>query len=183
MSFDNHGIFAQGTYNFTDQLALTLGGRWTFDKIVGYSESSRYTLGTFPLVGTIPLQQVCNDVLNHPTDNPLADGQGVCNTKITQKTNKPTWLIGLDFKPTLDTLVYAKYARGYRQGAVNFTNPGSGKGRFLRNRRQADVPRPCPRLLQHRRFLQRLQRPADLRRARGQAGQWPCRWCGSDQRR
>jgi len=124
MSFDNHGIFAQGTYNFTDQLALTLGGRWTFDKIVGYSESSRYTLGTFPLVGTIPLQQVCNDVLNHPTDNPLADGQGVCNTKITQKTNKPTWLIGLDFKPTLDTLVYAKYARGYRQGAVNFTNPG-----------------------------------------------------------
>ena len=26
-SFDNHGVFAQGTYNFTDQLALTLGGR------------------------------------------------------------------------------------------------------------------------------------------------------------
>lgn len=126
LNFDNHGIFAQGTYNFTDQLALTLGGRWTFDKIVGYAESNRWALATIPGVGTIPVSRVCNDVLNHPTVNLLTNGgdTSACGTRIVSKTNKPTWLVGLDFKPTPDTLVYAKYARGYRQGAVNFTNPG-----------------------------------------------------------
>ncbi|MDE8652712.1 TonB-dependent receptor [Novosphingobium album (ex Liu et al. 2023)] len=129
LSFDNHGIFAQGTYNFTDQLALTAGGRWTFDKIVGYSESNRYVFGTFPaaLGGTTRLfSRVCNDNLNHPTVNLITNGGDVtaCGTRITNKSNKPTWLIDLDFKPTPDTLLYAKYSRGYRQGGVNFTNPG-----------------------------------------------------------
>ncbi|GGB90672.1 hypothetical protein GCM10011494_06290 [Novosphingobium endophyticum] len=126
LDFDNHGVFAQGTYNFTDQLALTLGGRWTFDKIVGYAESNRWVLASIPGVGTIPVSRVCNDVLNHPDVDLLANGGDVsaCGTRIVSKTDKPTWLAGLDFKPTPDTLVYAKYARGYRQGAVNFTNPG-----------------------------------------------------------
>ncbi|MBB4860218.1 iron complex outermembrane receptor protein [Novosphingobium chloroacetimidivorans] len=136
-SFDNHGVFAQGTYNFTDKFGVTLGGRWTFDKIVGYAENNRYVFGTLPGIGTIPLQRVCNDNLNHPapgapnatptnTVNLLTNGgnTGACGTTIVNKSNKPTWLIDFDFKPTPDTLIYAKYARGYRQGAINFTNPG-----------------------------------------------------------
>lgn len=124
--FDNHGVFAQGTYNFTEQLSLTLGGRWTFDKIDGYSESNRRVLATIPGAGTIVANWVCNDVLNHPTVDLNANGgdTSACGTRIVNKSNKPTWLVGLDFKPTDDTLVYVKYARGYRQGTVNFTNPG-----------------------------------------------------------
>ena len=126
LDFDNHGVFAQGTYNFTDQLAMTVGGRWTFDKIDGYSESSRTVMIQHPTFGLIPAQAVCNDQLNHPDVNLLANGGDLsaCGTRIVNKSNKPTWLIDLDFKPTPDTLVYAKYARGYRQGSLNFTNPG-----------------------------------------------------------
>jgi iron complex outermembrane recepter protein len=126
MSFDNHGIYAQGTYNFTDQLALTLGGRWTFDTIDGYAESNRWTFATIPMVGTIPVARSCNDSLNHPTVNLLTNGgdTSACGTRIKTKTNKPTWLVNLDYKPNGDTLLYAKWSRGYRQGAVNFTNPG-----------------------------------------------------------
>lgn len=128
LAFDNHGIFGQATYAFTEQLSFTLGGRWTFDKIDGYSESNRWTFATIPGVGTIPVARSCNDSLNHPPSqvNLLANGgdTSACGTNITAKTNKPTWLIGLDFKPSPDSLIYAKYARGYRQGAVNFTNPG-----------------------------------------------------------
>ncbi|MEW9854249.1 TonB-dependent receptor [Novosphingobium sp. M1R2S20] len=128
-AFDNHGVFAQGTYNFTDQLALTLGGRWTFDKIDGYAESNRYLFATLPAAfggSTRLFQRVCNDNLNHPTVNLITNGgnTAACGTNIVNKSNKPTWLVGLDYKPTPDWLLYAKYARGYRQGAVNFTNPG-----------------------------------------------------------
>ncbi|EJU10992.1 TonB-dependent receptor [Novosphingobium resinovorum] len=126
LAFDNHGVFAQGTYRFTDQLALTLGGRWTFDKIAGYSESNRRVFASVPGVGYVLSNWVCNDNLNHATVNLIANGGDLtaCGTRITVKSNKPTWLIDLDFKPTPDTLIYAKYARGYRQGTVNFTNPG-----------------------------------------------------------
>lgn len=126
LAFDNHGIFAQGTYKFTDQLSLTLGGRWTFDKIDGYSESNRRTMATIPGRGTSVVSWVCNDNLNHRTVNLLTNGGNLaaCGTRIVNKSNKPTWLIDIDYKPTPDTLVYAKYARGYRQGTVNFTNPG-----------------------------------------------------------
>ncbi|RZK00545.1 MAG: TonB-dependent receptor [Novosphingobium sp.] len=126
LAFDNHGIFAQATYKFTDQLALTGGFRYTFDKIVGYSESNRYTFATIPGAGTIPVARSCNDNFNHPTVNLLTNGgnTAACGTTIVNKSSKPTWLIDLDFKPTPDTLFYAKWARGYRQGGVNFTNPG-----------------------------------------------------------
>ncbi|GLK46831.1 MULTISPECIES: TonB-dependent receptor [Novosphingobium] len=126
LAFNNHGVFGQATYRFTDQLSLTLGGRWTFDKIDGYSESNRRTMATIPGVGTRVVSWVCNDNLNHPTVSLLANGgdTSACGTRIVNKSNKPTWLIDFDFKPTPDTLIYAKYARGYRQGTVNFTNPG-----------------------------------------------------------
>ncbi len=129
LAFDNHGIFAQGTYKFTDQFSLTGGFRYTFDKIVGYSESNRYTFATLPATlggATVPVARSCNDNLNHPTVNLLANGgnTAACGTNIVTKSNKPTWLIDADFKPTPDTLLYAKWSRGYRQGGINFTNPG-----------------------------------------------------------
>jgi iron complex outermembrane receptor protein len=138
--FDNHGIFAQGSYNFTDQLALTLGGRWTFDKIVGVSESTRYLFAPIPGLGTQIVSEDCNDNITNPGVNiappviipgfgQVAGGDGSgdtskCRVNRTVKSNKPTWLVGVDYKPTPDTLVYAKYARGYRQGGLNFTTVG-----------------------------------------------------------
>jgi iron complex outermembrane receptor protein len=43
-------------------------------------------------------------------------------TTSSQTSKKPTWLIDLDYKPTADTLLYAKYSRGYRQGNINASN-------------------------------------------------------------
>jgi iron complex outermembrane recepter protein len=129
-NFDNHGIFAQGTYNFTDQLALTLGGRYTFDKIEGTAESVRYSLAPIPGLGVVPARITCNDSLTYPTVNiaplPFGDGSGdlsKCRTVIENSSKEPTWLVGLDYKPSRDVLLYAKYSRGYRQGGINFTVP------------------------------------------------------------
>jgi iron complex outermembrane receptor protein len=40
-----------------------------------------------------------------------------------EQSRAPTWLIDLDYKPTDDLLVYAKYARGYRAGGVFANSP------------------------------------------------------------
>jgi iron complex outermembrane receptor protein len=64
-----------------------------------------------------------------PTPNPgaalLTSTACGIGRAFTQKSTKPTWLIDLDFKPTPDILVYAKYARGYRAGGINEANVGA----------------------------------------------------------
>ena len=117
LEFDNHGVFAQATYDITEQLALTLGGRYTFDKIVGTDKTLRVPLP--PVAGVLP---TCRDTFRHPGVQTL--DRDDCTTVLVEKSKEPTWLVNLDYKPTRDVLVYAKYARGYRQGGMSFTSPG-----------------------------------------------------------
>lgn len=117
--FQNHGVFAQGTWSFTEQWALTAGIRYTYDEIEGYDES--VSIRPLPFQSG-PLTFTCNDVFRMPGVD--ATDPSVCGKTIKEKSEEPTWLINLDYKPNANTLLYAKYARGYRQGGVNFTNPG-----------------------------------------------------------
>ncbi|HEX8031649.1 MAG TPA: TonB-dependent receptor, partial [Vicinamibacterales bacterium] len=131
ISFDNHGLYGQGTYNFSDQFAVTAGARYTFDKIVGLTQSTRAGFSASAVTGALftdpvggkTIARACTDSFRHIADKPGLDRR-VCNTTLTNKSNKPTWMIDFDYKPTPDLLFYAKYARGYRQGGLNFTNPG-----------------------------------------------------------
>lgn len=128
LSFDNHGIFGQGTYNFTEQLALTGGIRMTFDKIVGVSEGTSTRLSTGPGSYIDPrtgvsLLRTCSDTFRHP-NTVVGASSTACSTRLTNKSNEPTWLINVDYKPVPDVLLYAKYARGYRQGGVSFAAAG-----------------------------------------------------------
>jgi iron complex outermembrane receptor protein len=121
--FTTKALFAQGTYKFTDQLSLTAGFRYTWDDINVRAQNTRLALAIPPsTTNTIR----CNDFLTFPSGNP---GQGKAVTSADQcpqafptSSNKPTWLIDLDYKPTPDLLLYAKWARGYRQGGANPTN-------------------------------------------------------------
>jgi iron complex outermembrane receptor protein len=49
---------------------------------------------------------------------PLSALSGSCAEHRRVKTKAPTWLLGLDYKPIDDVLLYAKWSRGYRQGGV-----------------------------------------------------------------
>ncbi|HEX8059224.1 MAG TPA: TonB-dependent receptor, partial [Novosphingobium sp.] len=50
----------------------------------------------------------------------LANG---CPVSASSSSQKPTWLIDVDYKPTNDILLYAKWSRGYRAGGVNLQAP------------------------------------------------------------
>jgi iron complex outermembrane receptor protein len=128
--FDSTGFYAQGTYKLTDSLSVTGGLRYTIDKTTGIGESTRL----FLIPGSSTPLRVCDDTLRFnvpdgPDAGTLPDplpvsSRSQCHNEITQKSEKPTWLIDIDYKPAEDVLVYAKYARGYRQGGVSMTNIG-----------------------------------------------------------
>ncbi|WP_395390854.1 TonB-dependent receptor [Novosphingobium sp. BL-8A] len=120
-SFHNVGLYAQATYKFTDQLKLTGGFRYTWDRENNTSVQTTTITGyplsfpTFQPIPAGPLFTYCT----YP-DAPVQDPTAVngCRRDIKQKSQKPTWLIDLDYTPTQDVLIYGKYARGYRAGGI-----------------------------------------------------------------
>jgi iron complex outermembrane receptor protein len=119
-SFNSTAFYAQGTYKITSKLSLTGGIRYTMDKVTALSEITRITVPAGVLT--------CNDTVRFFTGTPgvpkVVTDPTQCSKTFVTESNKPTWLIDLDFKPSEDALLYAKWARGYRQGGVNITNIG-----------------------------------------------------------
>jgi len=95
-------LFADFTYDFSDQWALSLGGRYTSDKRT--SDILRQTKigGTSPMFGgdAIPIATT-------------SDFQG------SEKFTKFTPRIALDWTPNGDNLVYLSYAEGFKGGGFD----------------------------------------------------------------
>ncbi|HEX8055745.1 MAG TPA: TonB-dependent receptor [Novosphingobium sp.] len=111
--YDNKGLYGQGTFKLTEQLSLTAGIRYTMDKVRALGQSTRIRL---------PSTRTCNDTVRF--GNLVVQNAEQCAVIFRQSSNKPTWLIDLDYKPSDDILLYAKWARGYREGGINITNIG-----------------------------------------------------------
>jgi len=117
-TYENVGLYAQGTYKLSDHFKVTGGFRYTWDKETWEVISINQYLVDAPASGVA--FSVCT-----------FGGDANCYRKLSGKSSKPTWLIDLEYSPTPDYLLYAKYSRGYRSGAVqvgipapfNYTQP------------------------------------------------------------
>jgi iron complex outermembrane recepter protein len=100
--YTNKAAYAQGTYELTDAFSLTAGLRYTDDETEGEITDHIYN---FPIVAPntyAPYSRVVTETRSPSTSS-----------------TEPTWMFGVDYKPTDDAMLYAKYTRGYRQGSVN----------------------------------------------------------------
>jgi outer membrane receptor protein involved in Fe transport len=93
----SYAVFGEAYYNFTENLKLTAGLRWTVDQ----KEAPR-----------IPSWLIGSNSVGYPV---LAVEE--------QEWREPTGRLTLDWKPDLpftdDTLLYASYAHGYKAGGSN----------------------------------------------------------------
>jgi iron complex outermembrane receptor protein len=111
--FDDKALYGQASYALTDQLKLTGGIRYTWDTVSADEAIATYQ---FPAPNTPVGYCVSADARNPSLPiTALSD----CELHYHNKSSAPTWLIDLDYKPIDNVLLYAKYARGYRQGSVN----------------------------------------------------------------
>jgi iron complex outermembrane receptor protein len=108
--YRDRGLYAQSTYSLTDQLKLTGGLRETWDDQRATATRTSNSFAVLPPYTPGPTT-VCTD----PNESPS------CYQSLEKRSDKPTWLVDLDYKLVDDVLLYAKYARGYRAGGV-FSN-------------------------------------------------------------
>ncbi|HWA61466.1 MAG TPA: TonB-dependent receptor [Caulobacteraceae bacterium] len=120
----SQAVFGQIDWKFTDTLKLTVGARYGSDHKNG-SESIRIvtlapTIGGIPGVGVLPV-----DVTRTLGTGPLPTGvTGMsydAGTGFMTRSYDHTWkalsgTAGVDWTPDADTLVFAKYSRGYKSG-------------------------------------------------------------------
>lgn len=117
--FSGKAIYGQASYDLTDSLKLTGGLRYTWDSVksrFALQEISVRTTGTTGTCTNLPTFGAAGSATNSAF--PLSQRIDRCWQEHRVKTSAPTWLIDLDYKPTDDVLLYAKWSRGYRQGGV-----------------------------------------------------------------
>lgn len=112
VSYRNVGLYTQANFKLSEQFKLTGGFRYTWDKV-----SATTTRGTYGIGQEGVLPPVCPDT-NLP---------GMCTDTLKQKSSAPTWLIGLDWTPSDDVLIYTKYSRGYRSGGLYVYAPDGSR--------------------------------------------------------
>lgn len=109
IEYTNTAVYAQTTYEISDEFRVTTGLRYTVDKTDGTNQQVSYS--GFPAFAFgAPTATDCVITAALAPD---------CSQHLSQKSEAPTWLIDFDYLPTPDHMYYAKYARGYRQGALN----------------------------------------------------------------
>jgi iron complex outermembrane receptor protein len=103
--YNDFALYEQSSYAVTDQLKLTEGFRYTWDRT--HSNNSLISYG-------VPAPFVAVPACTEPNFSTLP----TCNLNYRTQSNAPTWLLGVDYKLTEDVLMYGKYSRGYRAGGI-----------------------------------------------------------------
>ncbi|MEW9855425.1 TonB-dependent receptor [Novosphingobium sp. M1R2S20] len=114
MRYDNYGLYGQATYSLRDNLKFTAGLRHTWDRV---EASNKYATYRF-LQPNVPIGFCTFPGVGPVGGGPIADTEQ-CRARTVVKSQAPTWVVGLDYNPAEDVLLYGKYSRGYRQGTVN----------------------------------------------------------------
>lgn len=123
--FRDYAIYGQASYDITEQLKFTAGLRYTWDKQHTDVQQIRPNLaGNFLTCGSpIGVSRTSGTPITAATRFPLSTAFDACHDIQSQSSEAPTWLIGLDYKPIEDVLLYAKWTRGYRQGGLSIFSP------------------------------------------------------------
>lgn len=132
---ESYAAYTQGDYSFNDQWKLTAGLRYTFDRKQA-EEGARLICFLAPAcaaAGTTAVD-VSGSVYNPdaawkagtaaPDKGQVSEVYTDPTTGLRKRLLRKDWqawtgTLGLDWTPDTDTLVYAKYTRGYKAGGFN----------------------------------------------------------------
>lgn len=114
--FRDYAVYGQASYNLTEQLKLTAGMRYTWDKQDAVIQMQAMSLKntTTCINPTAP---------DGGKTFAASDAYSACAQNMAKSTSAPTWLLDLDYKPIENVMLYAKWSRGYRAGGIALFSP------------------------------------------------------------
>src|SRR5690606_18606270 len=97
--YSNYGLYAQATFDITDQLSVTGGIRYTWDRQRELADNIQIPVR---IDGMGPLGFRCSrvyqaDGVTQVSGGPELLNNKICNRAFVEKSDEPTWSIGLDY--------------------------------------------------------------------------------------
>ncbi|MDR2857481.1 MAG: TonB-dependent receptor [Novosphingobium sp.] len=128
--FRDYALYAQASYKLTEQLTLTGGIRYTWDKmntdLINLTPVFTLVPSNVRFACTNPKAPGYNGApnpANYATYLSLTDALTDCRQNLHKNTRAPTWLLQADYKPVDNVMLYGKWSRGYRQGGLAVYGP------------------------------------------------------------
>lgn len=124
ISTESKALYAQATLDLAvlspsfASLRLTGGYRHTWDRISGFS--TQFSDDT-----SQPGSVICSSTGQSVPESTAFDA---CEFSSLQRSNSPSWLLGVDYKITPDTMIYGKISHGYKSGGFNTFAVRFGQG-------------------------------------------------------
>jgi len=120
--FNAYGVFGQADYELNDQLKFTAGLRWSKDLKESKEEAflACYILCTangLPLYSNITASQYGAAIAASPGAG--IDSRGFAVRRLKDSWEAVTGTAGVEYRPWDDSLLFAKYSRGYKAGGFN----------------------------------------------------------------
>ncbi len=115
--FNAYGVYGQADYTFNDQWKLTAGLRWSKDMKESAEEGF---LGCYLICGVpgVPYFNYTRTAYG-AIPGTTFDSRGVANRRLNGSWEATTGTLGAEYRPWEDTLLFAKYSRGYKAGGFN----------------------------------------------------------------
>ncbi|WP_336974630.1 TonB-dependent receptor [Sphingobium aromaticiconvertens] len=119
---DTWSVFGDFTYDFTEQLSLSVGGRFTNDRRNAFIYKANRITGTSPEFGGV--------------NPPIILGLPATNFRGERTFKEFTPRASLSFKPDTNNMVYASYSKGFKGGGFDprgagtsapISNPAAGR--------------------------------------------------------
>ncbi|HCF24797.1 MULTISPECIES: TonB-dependent receptor [unclassified Novosphingobium] len=122
---ESFAFFAQNEFKFSDQLKLITGLRYWKDSKRGTYDASEFHSGFTMHWGPDAI------TYNDPTGTTPLTGVTVTPAAATPSFDGLTWRMGLDYKPSPDTLIYASFNRGSKSGGFTFSTGTPFLGQYV----------------------------------------------------
>ncbi len=126
---ESYAVFGQADYQLTEELKVTAGLRYTYDRKRSYETSRLFCLYT----ASCPISRLTNlpvDITDAAAPGTSTDPSvylpahtdpttGFRHRGLKNNWSGVTGTVVVDWQPDPDTLAYAKYTRGYKAGGFN----------------------------------------------------------------
>ena len=125
--FNAYGVYGQADYSFNDQWKLTAGLRWSKDVKESKEEAflACYIIceGSVSPTAAVPYfnytRTAYGPIVASGANGAFFDSRGWAVRRLEGSWDATTGMLGVEYRPLDDTLLFAKYSRGYKAGGFN----------------------------------------------------------------
>ncbi|MBU2916407.1 TonB-dependent receptor [Psychrosphaera sp. F3M07] len=112
-------VYAQGSFNLTDALSLTVGARYTNEEKEAYVNNGLAYTGVYPSSGWVPGYVRDPSIVFPQVLGTDTNGDDVLDAPAKADWSRFTPRLGVEYQMDADTMLFASYSQGFKSGTFN----------------------------------------------------------------